>query len=259
MGFGIRFRELWQMKPWVVGCVALALLAAVWSVAKISVAPPGASPRALKMASATTEVVVDTPRSALVDARQDTYSLDALTNRAVLLGNVMASPPVRKDIARRAHIPEQVLQMTPPLTPKQPRVLAQDGNERHTSDILKLNDQYRVFISANPTVPVLRIYAQAPDAKRAAALANATVDAMKLHLTDLAGLARTPATDQIQLTQLGRAQGEVINGGIDLQVALLAFIVTFGVACASVIFMRRVREGWRLAAVAEAQRVTGRE
>jgi hypothetical protein len=259
VGFGIRFRELWHMKPWVVACVGLALLAALWSVAKISVAPPSVSPRALKMASATTEVVVDTPRSALVDARQDTYSLDALTNRAVLLGNVMASPPVRQDIARRAHIPVQVLQMTPPLTPKQPRVLAEEGNERHTGDILKLNDQYRVFISANPTVPVLRIYAQTPDAASAAALANATVDAMKTHLTNLAGTARTPETVQIQLTQLGRAKGEVINDGIDLQVALLAFLVTFGIACASVIFLRRVREGWRLAASAEADRAAGWE
>lgn len=251
MGFGIRLRSLWQMKRWVAGCVALSLLAAVWSVAKVSIAPPGLSSRALKMASASTEVVVDTPKSALVDARQDTYSLDALTNRAVLLGNVMASPPVRQDIARRAHVPVSALQMVPPLTPKQPRVLAEAGNERHTRDILRLNDQYRLFISSNPTVPVLRIYAQTPTAESAAALANGAVDAMKAHLQNLAASAGTPGSDQIRLMQLGRAHGQVINEGIDFQVALLAFLVTFGLSCASVIFLRRVREGWRLAALTE--------
>ena len=113
--------------------------------------------------------MVDTPASTLVDIRQDTYGLDALTNRALLLGNVMASPQVREDIARRAEVPFEALQIVPPLTPKQPRVLAEAGNERHTSDILKLNGQYRLFIQANPTVPFLQIFAQTPTAASAAA------------------------------------------------------------------------------------------
>ena len=195
--------------------------------------------------------MVDTPRSALTDSRQDTYSLDALTNRAVLLGNVMASLPVRESIARRAGVPVESLQVVPPLTPKQPRVLADAGNERHTSDILKANDQYRLFIQANPTVPVLQIYAQTPSAESAAALANASVDAMQAYLGDLAGSSRTPGTARIQLTQLGRARGVVINEGIQLQVALLAFVLTFGASCATVIFFRRVRDGWRLEALSE--------
>jgi len=196
-------------------------------------------------------VVVDTPRSALIDARQDTYSLDALTNRAVLLGNVMASMPVRESIAERAKIPVESLQVVPPLTPKQPRVLAEAGNERHTSDILKLNDQYRLFIEANPTVPVLSVYAQTPSAESAAALANAAVDAMQDYLGELASTSRTPETEQIRLTQLGRARGVVINEGIQLQVAALAFVLTFAAACATVIFFRRVRDGWRLEALSE--------
>ena len=66
--------------------VEAALVLSVWSVANISLIPPGLSPRSLEMATATTQVVVDTPKSALIDIRQNTYSLDGLTNRALLLG-----------------------------------------------------------------------------------------------------------------------------------------------------------------------------
>ena len=50
------------------------------------------------MASAATHVVVDTPTSTLLDLRQNTYSLEALTSRAVLLGNVIANG----EVARRS-------------------------------------------------------------------------------------------------------------------------------------------------------------
>jgi hypothetical protein len=251
MGFGIRIRGLWQIRGWVAACAAFALLATVWSVAEVGVLPPHVKSRSLKMATATTQVVVDTPNSTLVDMRQDTSRLDSLTNRALLLGNVMASPEVRADIARRAHVPFESLQVVPPITPKQPRVLAEAGNERHTSDILKLNGDYRLYIKANPTVPFLQIYAQTPSAKSAGALANAAVGGVEAYLAELARTTQTPGAQQIRLIQLGSAQGAVINGGIAWRIAFLAFVVTFGASCATVIWIRRVRQGWRLAALSE--------
>jgi hypothetical protein len=251
VGLGTSIRKLWQLRAGVVASVALALVAAVWSVEKISLIPPGLTPRSLEMATASTQVIVDTPRSALLDLRQDTYGLSALTNRAVLLGNVMASPSVRKSIARRAHVPVESLQVAPPLTPKQPRALAETGNQKRTRDILKLNDEYRLAIQANPTVPILHIYSQTPTAESARALANAAVDAMRTYLADLAESARTPQSKQIRLVQLGPAQGAVINGGIEWQVAILAFLITLVASCATAIFIARIRHGWQLAELSE--------
>jgi hypothetical protein len=251
MKVGARLRELWQVRGWVVACAVIALAMSVWSVAHVSLGPPGLSPRALQMATATTQVVVDTPKSTLIDLRQDTYGLDGLTYRALLLGNVMASPQVRADIARRAHVPFDSLQVVPPLTPKQPRVHAEAGNEKHTTDILNLNGDYRLQIRANPTVPFLQVFAQTPDARSAAALANAAVSGMETYLAGLARSTKTPSETQIRLTQLGKAQGAVINAGIDRSVAILVFIVVFAVSCATVIWTRRLRAGWRLAALAE--------
>lgn len=244
-------RSLWQLRRGVLACAALALLASVWSVERISLFPPSLSHRALEMATATTQVVVDTPRSGLLlNLREDRY-LESLTDRAVVLGNVMTIGRVRASIARRAGIPTEALQVSPPLTRKQPRGLAEVGNDRHVSDVLKLNDQYRLNVLANPTVPVLYIYAQTPTADSAEALANGAVDAMRGYLADLARSTDTPDTDRIHLVQVGRARGQVINAGIDVQAALLAFVLTFAASCATLVLVARVRDRWRTAPVGE--------
>ena len=251
MGIGIRIRRLWRHKLGVGISLALALFAAIWSVDRISLLPPNLAPRSLEMATAATHVFVDTPDSVMTDLRQDTYSITGLTNRAVVLGNVIASTSVEAKIAQRAHVPAGLLRIQAPLTPQQAALPVDSQNARHVSDIVKTNHQYRVQINANPTVPMLDIYAQTPTAQSAAALANAAVDELKTYLAGLATTQATPAKDQIRLRQLGRATGVVINPGVQIQVALLAFILTFLASCATVTFVARVRAGWRQEALSE--------
>jgi hypothetical protein len=252
MGIGMRLRKLWTLRVGVTLSLALAVLVSVWSVEKISLSPLTLTPRSLEMASASTHVVVDTPTSTLLDLRQDTYSLEALTNRAVILGNVIANGEVRQAIAARAGVPVEVLQITAPLTRQQPAARVEDGKQQSTSDIFKSTDQYRLSIQANPTVPLLDIYAQAPNAATAEILANSAVDELRSYLTTLAASEKTPADAEIQLMQLGRARGAIINGGIRWQVAMLAFVLTFVLSCGTLLFVNRVREGWRVATRAEA-------
>lgn len=257
METGIRLRRFWRMRAGVLACLALALFVALISVEKVSFSPTiHFTPRSLEMASASTHVVVDTPKSSLLDNRQDTSGLEGLTKRAVVLGNVMANGAVRAEIARAAGIPAEVLQVNAPLTSAQPRPLAQSGNEKHTSDILKSNDEYRLSILANPTVPVLDLYAQTPDRKSAEAIANAAVDSLKAYLVRLASEEGTPTTQQIRLVQLGRAEGAVINGGVRWQVAIVAFLLSFAVAIGTLVFAGRVRDGWRRETDAERHATT---
>lgn len=248
MRFGERLYRLWHLRTGVAISLAVALFVGVWSVAKISLMPPSLKPRSEQIATAVTHVLVDTPSSALLDLRQNTYGLEDLTNRAVLLGNVMGSALVRTSIARRAGVPLELLTIETPLTPRQPRAAVQQGNEKKTTDIFRSTDQYRLSIQANPTVPLLDIYAQSPTADSAAKLGNAAVQELQVYLARLATTEQTPAKDQINLVQLGRAEGTVVNKGIELQVAFVAFLLTLGLGCATTIFVSRVREGWRLAA-----------
>ena len=169
----------------------------------------------------------------------------------MVLGNIIASAQVQAKIAERAHVPFERLRIQAPLTTQQAAPAVDSENARHASDILKSTDQYRIDLKANPTVPMLDIYAQSPTAASAAALANAAVTELQAYLTDLAAHQRTPFKDQIRAVQLGRATGVVINHGVKSQAAFLIFLITLAISCATVTFLARLRAGWRQAALAE--------
>ena len=246
---GTRIRTRSRVK--FAGCLAVALVASAWSIDKISLFPPGLEPRSLELATAATHVIVDTPSSIMIDLRQDTYGLQDLTNRAVVLGNVIASTSVEAAIAQEANVPLELLRIQAPLTPLQPSAPVGSQTQRQISDIVKSNDQYRIEMKVNPTVPMLDIYAQAPTAANAAALANAAVDQLKSYVTRLATTQGTPAKDQIRVEQLGRATGAVINPGVKYEVAVLVFVLSFLGCWATVTFVTRTRTQWRAASLSE--------
>src|ERR1700759_3550338 len=139
MGIGRRLRKLWHHKLGVAISFVLASFAALWSIDSISLPPPGLSSRSLEMATATTHVLVDTPDSTLLDLRQNTYSITALTNRAVVLGNVIASSSVEAKIAQQAHVPYQLLRIQAPLTAQQTSPPVNSQTARKVSDIVRSN------------------------------------------------------------------------------------------------------------------------
>jgi hypothetical protein len=250
MNFGMHLRELWDQKVGVAIAFALALLAVARMLYGVSLFPPSLDDHQLRLASASTHVLVDTPRSVVTDLREDTYSIEGLSNRALLLGNVMASLPVRRFIARRAGISPEQIRATPPITPDQPRTMVDAEHQPHTSDLLKRPDEYRLSIQANPTVPILDIYSEAPDGTSAERLANAAVNGLRDYLVTAASQQGTPRHDQVRLEQLGSARGGVINDGAGPRLALLVFLLVFSLACAAVMFIGRVRRGWTATAPA---------
>jgi hypothetical protein len=251
MRFGIHLRELLSLRVGVAASVLLAAFAAVWSVANVSLLPPGLHSRALDMASAQAQVVVDTPNSAVLDMRQDTTDIEPLKNRAVLIGTLMGSAAVRADIARRAGVPVERLQIVAPRTPEQPRPIEQSGQKKGPGDLVKSTDQYRLDVQANPTVPLLTIDAQAPTAEAAQRLANASVAGLGDYLSGLASSQKTPKQMEVRLRQLGTAKGTVINHGVKLQVVLIVFSLVFALSCAATVLIARVARGWQLAGLPE--------
>ena len=231
--------------------VLLAALAALWSVAAIRVSPPGLKPRALDIASAETQVVVDTPYSTVVDLRQGVDDIEPLKERAVLIGTLMATQAVRADIARRAHIAADRVQVVAPRTPEQPRSLAQSGEKKGPGDLFKSTDRYSLDIQANPTIPLLSIKAQAPTPAKAQELANAAVSGLNDYLRRLAASEDTPDSLRVTLRQLGTADGEVINHSVQAQVIVVVFLFVLALACAAAVLVSRVRRGWQLAEAAD--------
>jgi hypothetical protein len=247
MELGRHLKELRRLRFGVQICLGLAIFAALTIPYKVSLFPPGLKARSLQIATASTEVLVDTPHSAVLDLRQDLYDIESLTNRTVLLGNVMASPPVLAYIGRRAGVPTDFIKASTPRTPNSPRSLEDPGEEKTTRDLLRSSDQYRLDIEADPTVPVLRIYAQAATARGAEELANASVDGLRDYLDQQARAQRVALDEQVRLHQLGRASGAVIKPGVSVQLMFLTVLVVFAGSAAAAIFIARLRRGFRLA------------
>jgi hypothetical protein len=248
----MRLRELSRHRLGVLVSLAIALFAAFWSVQRITLFPLGIESRSLETASATTRVMVDSPRSMVLDLSVQVADIEALSNRALLVGNLLGSLPVKQAISRRVGVPVDRLEISAPITREWPRAITQAGTERSTSDIVRSPDQYRINVRSNPTVPIIEISAQAPTAAAAEKLADGAVLGAEDYLRGLAARQGLEAGDQIRLEQLGRAEGGVINDGVGYKVALLSFLLAFGACCAGVMLLARVRGGWDAAAAARA-------
>src|SRR3954466_7355960 len=117
MRAGVHLRELWTVRVGVLLAAVIALFVTLPMNFDVSPTKLRFTPRSLQIGSASTRVMVDTPKSMVLDLSQGPYAIDGLTHRAVLLGNVMASLPVREYIGRRARLPAAAINMTTPTTP----------------------------------------------------------------------------------------------------------------------------------------------
>jgi hypothetical protein len=244
MLIGLYLRELWRHKLGLAVAALVATLATVQVVWGISLSPPRIGGDSLQMSSASATVIVDTPRSSAVDPKVDAYTLKSLSNRALILGNVMASLPVREYIAEQAGVPLAKVRVEPPLTPEQPRPLADSAHAAHISDLFKRPDEYRLSVQATPMAPVLSLYAVAPTPTEARDLTTSAVEGLRTYLASLDHSQRVPSIDQVRLERLGNAQSGAIAANASFQLGLLTFLVVFALGCVAILALERVRRGW---------------
>jgi hypothetical protein len=246
MQLGALLHQLWRHKVGSALCLGFAVISTIWSLYHIGLFPPDLRPRHLEIGAASTSVLVDAPHSKIVDLNANTQDFAALTTRADLLSNVMASTPVRGYIAARAHVLPQNIVAVASLGSDLPRSAFEPGSERRSSDLIHETDKYRLAISVNPAQPIMYVDAQAPDAAGAANLANAAVDGLRDYLTLMADRDDVKAKSRTRLIQFGRAQGGIVNPSVNKELALLTFFISFAVACAAFRVFLRVRHGWSL-------------
>ena len=244
MLIGLYLRELWRHKLGLVVACLLAALATVQVVWGITLSPLSVGSESLRMASASAEVVVDTPRSSIVNPQADAYTLKSLTNRALIVGNLMSGLPVREYIAEKSGVPLDKVRVEAPLTPEQPRPLADSANDPHITDLFKRPDEYRLSIQATPMAPVLDLYAVAPTAAEARALTTSAVEGLRTYLGSLDESQKVPAASQVRLERLGVAQSGAIASGASFQLGLLTFLFVFALGCVAILALERVRRGW---------------
>ncbi len=246
---------LWRRRRLVAVGALVAALAALLSVFTVGLFPPSLSSRTNVFATASTQLLVDTPDSAFADTAND---LTPLETRASVFARFLASPAALLLIARDAGVPAEAIEAQGPFDINLPVIQQEPTAEKRSSQIIGEGALYRLRFENNPILPIISVYAQAPSEAEAIALANAAPGALSTYIRGIQERQNTPPGRQVEIRKLGTATGGVVNQGANVQIAALVFIVVFGGWCMLLIPAQNLARGWREAGVFTDADLNGR-
>lgn len=220
--------------------VVIALAAAILSVYRFHDGKLQA--RSLVYSSASTQVFVDGPSSALGDL---TRTFEPLETRAAVYANFMASPTVLNLIGQKAGIPADQLYAAGPVDPSVPRTVAEPTAVQRNVELTGEAKPYRLNFNDDPNLPTIGIYAQAPTTAQSIKLADASVAALQEYVTGLETSEKTPPSTRVVIRQLGEATGGVVDSGIKKSLALMVFVGLLVLWSVLMLASRRALDAWR--------------
>jgi hypothetical protein len=232
-------RELWRVRVLVIVVGLIALLAGLAVAFRL----PSLESRKYEVGVATASVLVDTPNSQVVEVAPK--GSDTLGVRANLIANLMAEGVVKTAIAQRAGIAPEKLEGVAE-SAGGPAVAA--GPTKADAHVLTTR-VVSTFDGAR--LPIIEIEAQAPDAARAAKLADAAVTGLRDYLDSKAASEEVPDADRLRVSGLGSPQARDVVRGPKNIFAVAAVLFVFALGCGAILGTLALIRGWRIAAAME--------
>jgi hypothetical protein len=226
--------KLWRLRLWVGIGVVVAGAAAVGSTSMS---------HSTVYATASTQMVVDSPNSALANASVD---LTGYVARAGVFARLMTSAAALQYIGKAAGIDGNLIEATGPVeingspTASHAPVAIVDGKD------LSVAPTYELSLVQNPSLPTVVVYATAPTTAKAIALANGAVTGFASFVNQLSP-ANIPLGQRVEIRELGQATGGMVDASASKSMALLVFVGVFAVWCWLVLFISRLRTDLRAA------------
>jgi hypothetical protein len=256
------FRQLWRRKLLVFLAFLVAVCVAIWSGYKI----PSMEKRGLALGAASSQILVDSPASTLVEGA-DGGELTTLSTRARVYAQYLSSLEARDQISKISGVPARLISLSGPFSTDIPRNTYQNQpSEARANDILKEGAGYRLIFDAQDGVPIITVSAQAPDAQAAIKIARAAFVALKQYVDVLKkeadavpvqplpkGATAAPiAPDRgVTVRQLGAPEGGTIGSGNGKLLMIFAFLAVMIVGCALIAILPGMARHWRLLERAE--------
>lgn len=231
-------RTLFHRRRWLVAVLVLAVATGV-------VLGPGGvrSTPAATVGVASLDVLVTTPRAAAADLTASTDP-DPVGVRPLLLGALLATPPVEQRMAARAQIARNALTVDPvdldgsPLAPSQVAL--------HASQTPAVETSHRVEVRAEAGLPILHLRTEAPTPGAARDLALAAVGALRDREPDLAADPRATADAPSILSRLGAASVGTRTTGSTPLLPWAGAILVLGLGAAAIVLADGLaRRVWR--------------
>jgi hypothetical protein len=241
-------RQLWRRRLLVAVGLALALVIGIVMVYRVTLGfPPRFESRQYKVGIASAEVLVDSPSSQVVDLSGGKVATDVntLTGRARLLANLMATSPLKDQIARRAGIdPRSLTASVPTLNGPAPAPSPlTSGTKSPRANILT--------VSFQEELPIITAAGQASNPETAARISSAAVSELGVYLTSVAANQKVPYASQLVISRLGPARSATVVRGPGRNLSVVAALVFFALWCAGIVVGSRLARDWRQAAADE--------
>lgn len=241
MEFVTILRELFRLRLAVVLVGAISLLIG-YAIAFGHSFPPQSRSYTVGMASA--RILVDTPNSQVVEVAPK--GSETLGSRANVLANLMVDGEVKDAIARQAGLRSEQLVAG--------SISTGGAEAEHPLDKRSFSLTTGVVLNSDMAeLPIIRVEAQAPDTKRAIALADAAVSGLSDYLDSRANSQKIDSTRRLQVSGLGRAQGHEAARGTGKVAAIAAAIFVFVSGCVAILLISALVRGWRTAAALERE------
>jgi hypothetical protein len=238
-------RDLWRAKFLVLGLAVVSLLVAILLTYQVSSSAPFVETKRTVYAEATTDLLVDSPKSSLGDLATDFMPLNL---RAQVYAQFMTSPPVIDAIARRAGIDPAMLSTQAPLGSTSTTArggAAATAPPTQGAEHVAAGRTQRLMLEPQGGVPVVGVRAQARTPEEARRLADAAVAALIEYVTELQRKQRVPGDTRVQVEQLGGAKaGYIVLSESKRSGFVLAFVL-FGAGCFAILLGMRVHRDWQ--------------
>jgi hypothetical protein len=234
-------RNLWRRRMLVAVAGFVAFLAGwLFAFGPALSFPP--KPRGYTVGVATANLLVDTPRSQVIEVAPK--GSDTLAARANVLANLMVDGGIKDAIAKRAGLPaKKIIASAPSPDGSQPPPKLTAHSMAYTTSVVLTSDMAEL--------PIIKVETQGPDVAKALRLANAAVNGLSDYLNTKAADDSVDATRRLQVRPLGTAQGmESERGPASMMAPVVVFFV-FLAGCALILVISALNSNWREAIEAE--------
>lgn len=245
MAFVDTIRQLWSHKLLVALAALIAVLAAILSAYRISVSPPGLEARSLTVSAASGQILVDSAEGSALVQGTELNTFEALSTRAKVYAQYLASLEARERIARIAGVPPRSLATSGPFSPETGQFeYTNQSSEERAGELLQEGAGNRLVFATQNEVPIITVTSQAADTEQALALVSASYATLQSYIRGLTAEGK-PVRDGVTVRQLGAPQGGTLGGSNDAFLMLLAFLVVFGLGCAAILLVPSFVKRWR--------------
>lgn len=234
-------KELWHRKVLLGISILAAIAIPVVVVYQVSLAPPGISKRTQVDAQGSIEILVDSARSPIADARRD---LSGLTTRAGVFARLIAGGNVVHQIAKENGIPFDQIDVVGP-TPFPGEAPGA------TSEALQLHP-YGISIAQPEELPIVKVATRAPTVEKARALAAAAPKAVRKVVESVQAQQETPADKRVEFRVLGPAKAVMNDEALGKKAALALFFVILAIGIALILGVPRFLTAWKEAKPGDA-------